>query len=335
MPTRRFSDLSQQEQIDVIDEFLGSSKGVEFTEKLAGQHMSVVVHPDGVVEYLGKGGSRSGGEFSPILTVLRRFHPPVLSSVAYEFEVLKKDVRPDFIHYPLKKDFTVVDLSGEMEDDVAREMSSQQPRVEFVPKSAIRKSVAPTLKDPGARKTLTDYRDALEAGRRRTKSDAQHIESLLMDLIDRGVVPSTLGSSAIEGLFGTTSGGGFKIPTASYAEIQRDQSKFFAVARSVPMDTIKRRFAAAVDNPMADRMVSDVIKYIEKMSTKEPSRGFRTYFSKQEILDLKNLADVYASGDAGAGEELAELFFDRVKDRGSWVATESVDRWRLLAGLLD
>lgn len=336
MPTRRFNNLSPDEQGVVVDAFLGVEGGVDFTEKLAGQHLSVVVRPGGSVEYIGKGGVREtgGGLFPVVNGALRKYHPPVEDEVAYEFEVLKKGVRPDFVDYPLEKDYTVVDLSGKMSTSVAGSINSAQGKVLFVPRDSIKKSVGGVVKDPGVREELQAYRDRLSSGKKPSKAEALKIEGLLMDLVDGGSIPSTLGSSAIEGLFGVTSGGGFKIPSASYAALQRDQSKFYAVIRTMSMDRIKARFESALDDPRADRLVSDVISYVESASQKTPPRGLRTFFSKEELGGLRALSDAYLAGDVSSGVQLAEEFFGRVKDKGSWVTTEAVGRWQRLAGIL-
>lgn len=324
MPTRRFSDLSPTEQLDVIEDFLGSSEKVDFTEKLAGQHLTLVLHPGGSVEYVGKSGGKSKvGLFPAVNKVLRNHHPPVSNDVRYEFEVLKRSERPDFIDYPIEKELVVVELTGKMSKSTVDVLNSSQDVVGFMSRDSIKKSTMGLVTDPDIAEELNLYRDMLSSGARPPKEEAKRIETILMGLIDSGRVPSSLGSAAIEGLFGTVPSGGFKIPSASYAEVQRDQAKFFAAYRKMPWETIAARFAAASGDPTKDRLVSDVIEYIEKMSAKVTPRGFRTYFSKQELSSLTQLILAYESGNPDSGVELAKRFFERVGDKSAWVTTES------------
>lgn len=336
MPTRRFNNLSLGEQGDVIDAFLGVGGGVDFTEKLAGQHLTVVIYPGGDVEYIGKEGKREvgGGLFPVVNGVLKKFHPPVDAEVKYEFEVLKKGVRPDFIDYPLEKDYTVVELSGVMSKSVAGALNTSQSSVVFIPRDSIKKSVGGVVRDPVLLKQLRSYRDKLASGVKPSKAEVLQVEGLLMDLIDSGVVPSTLGSVAIEGLFGISSGGGFKIPSTTYANLQREQAKFFAVSRKMSMAGIRDRFVSAGEDPRGDRLVADVINYVENFSQKSPPRGYRMYFSKEELMGLRGLVDAYLGGDVSSGVNLAAQFFGRVKDKSAWVTTEAVNRWQRLAGIL-
>ena len=321
MPTRRFSDLSPAEQLDVLDAFLGTSEKVDFTEKLAGQHLTLIVHPDGSVEHVGKFGGKSG-LFPAVNKAIKNYHPSVANDVRYEFEVLKKDFRSDFINYPIEKDAIVVELTGQMPKSIVDVLNSSQDQIGFMSRDAIKKKVGGLAIDSDVVEDLTLYRDMISAGTHPPKPEAKRIELILMELINSGKLPSSLGSAAIEGLFGNVASGGFKIPSKSYADLQRDQSKFFAVMRKTPMATLKARFASAVSNPSSDRLVSDVLEYIEKMSTKETPRGFRVYFSKQELTNLKALSEEYRSGSVAAGVELAETFFKRVQNKSSWHVIE-------------
>jgi len=342
MPTRRFSDLTPVEQVEVLDSFLGTSGKVSFTEKLAGQHLRVVVNPDQTITYIGKGGTitKGGGLFPQVNSVLKKFHPKVNEPITYRFEVLKKYDRSDFIDYPLKKDFTAVELSGIMTQDIADTLNTSQISVEFLTRQMIEKNLSGVSISEDVKKELENYRQILLKKNKTTKSLAKNIELILMNLIDDGSIPSTLGGHQIEGLFGITSSGEFKIPTTSYSNIQKDQAKFFAVMRNLPMSTIEDRFVVAVNDPNADRMVSDVLEYIDKMSRIEITKGFRTYFSSDEIKKLKKISDDYRNQEIDSSERqiiginLANQFFNRVKKKESWIGTGIVERWQRLAGIV-
>lgn len=323
MPTRRFSALRPNEMRDVLDAFLGSPSRSQFTEKLAGQNMALTVLPGGEVEYAGKGGKTTigGGLFPQVTRALRDNHPAVSKPVSYSFEVLKKTGRSDFIDYPIDKDFAVVELTGQLDQATADQLNSGQGAVAFLPKEAIKKSAAAYVKEPGDKEALLKFRDELASGRKPSKERAAEIERLLMSVVDSGGVPSTLGSERIEGLFGQLDGGTFKIPSKQYDELQKDQSRFVAIVRRVPMKDIESRFQNAVDDPAADRFVSDVLDYVDKMASAKLPKGFRTFFSPTEMTGLSGLAAAYRSGDAEAGTQLVKQFFKRVNTKSDWVSS--------------
>ena len=323
MTTRRFGKLKPDEAVAVVDAFLGDKSSAEFTEKLAGQHLSLTVQPDGKIVYRGKSGKVSvgGGLFPQITKILSNRHPAVSEPINYEFEVIKKKARSDYIDYPIEKDFAAVELTGAMNSSVAGSLNSSQNLVQFLTKDDIKKTPTIYVKDPETKKLLQTYRDLLSRGQKPTKEQTAEIEQLLMTLVDSGQVPSVVGGEKIEGLFGKTDTGTFKIPAKSYDDLQRDQAKFFGVGRRVPMKDIITRFEAAVDSPKSDRFVSDVLDYVQKMSTIKLPKGFRTFFSPTEISELSGLASAYQAGDKTAGTQLAQQFFKRVNTKGDWVST--------------
>lgn len=323
MSTRRFSKLNPGEAIDVLNAFLGEVSSTKFTEKLAGQHFAVTIQPEGNVLYRGKGGKVTvgGGLFPQITKILSKSHPPVSEPVGYEFEVLKKKGRSDFIDYPVDKDYTVVELTGAMSQETADQLNSVQGMVHFLSQDAIKKSPASYVKDASSKQTLQSYRDLLASGGTPSREQSAEVEELLMSLVDSGQIPSSLGGEKIEGLFGKTGSGTFKIPSKSYEEIQSDQSKFVGIGRRVPMKDIVTRFQKAADAPMSDKLVADVLEYVQKMTKIKPQKGFRTFFSPSEMSGLSGLAAAYQTGDIDAGSQLAQQFFKRVNTKGSWVST--------------
>lgn len=322
MRTRRFANLSPVEQADVISAFLGSESKIDFTEKLAGQHLSVTIHTDKTVTYRGKnGGKQPGGLFPQVNKILKVYHPQVSSDTLYEFEVLKKIGRSDFIDYPITKDFTVVELSGAMSSDIAQSINRKQDTVHFLTRESIKQRAGDYVKDPDDKKTLSIILDKLKLGKKLSKVEITAAEQLLMMLVDSGHVPSALGSERIEGLFGNTEGGTFKIPSKAFNELQQDQAKFVGIARRMSLKNIEDRFIAAIGNPSADRLVSDVIKYVEKMSSVKLPKGFKTFFSTTEIIRLNTLIASYMSGTTASATELAYTFFRRVSAKGDWART--------------
>ena len=322
MSTPRFRDLRPASQAAVVDSFLGQMSDARFSEKLAGQHLSAFVYPDGRVKYSIKDSETlgSGGYFPSLETALEDFHPPVKSPVTYEFEVLKKTNRPDYIDYQLKKHMTAVEYSGEMTPATARALNDAQDEVEFVVKGGIEKSVSGLGLSEETTEELRSFRDDASVGPI-SKDRVKKIETILMDIIDDGRIPSSLGGDRIEGLFGRVHDTGFKIPAKKYADIQADQAKFYAVVRSGKSWSTQARFVASAGGPETDKLVNDVLDYIDKMAAGGPGPGFRVFFSPEEARSLQKLSDQLRTGDKKAAARLARTFFARVEDRSAWVSS--------------
>jgi hypothetical protein len=323
MPTPRFRDLSPEAAASVVDAFLGGETTAEFTEKMAGQHLTAIVKPDGSVDYAIKTGSPTGGGgyFPDLEEALERHHPPVKKTVRYQFEVLKKSKRPDYIDYPLSAAVTAVEYGGVMSKAVADALNAAQTSVVFYTKDSIRKAVGGIVSDPETKKILKSFRRKAASGSA-TKAETLEVEELLMDLVDSGKIPPTLGGSRMEGLFGTVTGGrGFKIPSRSYADLQLRQAKFYAIVRADRERETIARFKTAAADPSSDKAVSDVLEYIDYMSSGGPGPGFKVFFTHAEIDSLKTLADSYRGGNAAAGKKLAADFFKRVANRTAWVSS--------------
>ena len=329
MPTPRFRDLSPEAQASVVGAFLGGDSAAEFTEKLAGQHFTAIVRPDGEVEYSIKTGSRGqGGYFPGVESALENFHPKVKKTVAYQFEILKKSKRPDYIDYPLKSDVTAVEYSGAMTPEIASVLNRSQTDVLFKTKESIKMNVSGVIEDPAVKKKLSGFMRKASSGKA-SKDDALAAEALPMDRGDGGKFPSSLGGPRLEGLFGTVSGRGFKIPSKTYSDLQTRQAKFYAVVRSGKAAAAVARFSAAVEDPEADRLVSDVLDYVDHMSSTKVAQGYKVFFAPEEMGDLKSLADEYRKGSLQAGKKLARSFFQRVADRSSWVSSTVAETTQL------
>jgi len=323
LPTPRFENLTSEEAVAVVDAFLGRESSAQFTEKLAGQHITARVSPPNRVQYAIKShGGRFGGSgyFPAMEQALESFHPKVTAPVTYNFEVIRPSRRPDYIDYPVKK-LSAVEYTGQLTQDVARVLNSSQDRVSFLTKDSIKRDVTNLVTDPSQRSTLQRFRDTLASGARVTITQKREVASILEDLVDAGKVPSSLGGPRVEGLFGQVGDSGFKIPSKSYANIQRRQARFYAASRKSGAYAYPQRFRKAVSDPSADGLVSDVLEYIDYMASGGPGPGFRVFFSSTQAIQLKKLADEFRAGDADSGAELAHQFFDRIADRDSWASS--------------
>lgn len=319
MSTPRFRDLSPASAAAVVDAFLGDESGVDFTEKLAGQHLTAASRDGTRWKYTIKSGESGSGGYFPDLENALAMHHPRTGPVEYSFEVLKTRRRPDFIAYDLKND-VAAEYSGAMTPEVARRLNSAQRQVTFLTRDDIRKPVAGLVVDPKTRSILKKFSAAAAAGRV-SRDEKTAVEAILMDLVDAEGVSSAAGGPRIEGLFGLVDRQGFKIPSKKYADVQLLQAKFYALSRRLGSHGTADRFDAAAGDPDADRVVRDVIDYIDFMASGGPGPGFKVFFGPAEAAKLKVLADNYVAGDAAAGRKLAALFMQRVSDRSSWTVS--------------
>lgn len=319
MSTPRFRDLSPVEAASVVDSFLGERPDVDFTEKLAGQHLTATFDPATGWRYTIKSGESSSGGYFPDVEEALEEHHPRTRPVKYTFEVLKKRRRPDYIAYDLKND-VAAEYSGTMTPEAARRLNSAQDSVTFLTRDDIRKPVAGLLVDPKTRNVLKKFSAAAKVGRA-SRAEKIAIESILMDLVDSEKMSSAAGGPRVEGLFGLVGRQGFKIPSKKYADVQLLQAKFYALARRLGAHGVAARFDAAGGDPNADQVVKDVIDYVDYMASDGPGPGFKVFFGPAEATKLKALADSYLSGVLAAGRKLANIFMNRVSDRSSWVAS--------------
>ena len=305
MPTPRFSDLSSSDALQVIDAFLGKETLAEFTEKIAGQNLVVLVRPNEVITTSKKHGDKPIRIFSEVREAIEAFHPKVSDEVRYTFEVLKKE-RPDFVDYVLSDAVYVIDIGGNLSSQIAESLNSSQDKVKFVTKNSITRPVAGAA-DDAQTETLQSFRSKLMSGQKISKQETAQIESVLSNLLDQGAFPSVFGGGRIEGLFGAVKGSKFKIPSKKYSDIQRLHSGLYAsVLRSNKRDFVAR-FSSA---DASDKLVSDVRNYLEKVATTSLEPGFRTFFKPSEAKQLASLTNA----------QLAPIVYDRISSK-KWVPT--------------
>jgi hypothetical protein len=320
MPTPRFKDLRPGEAIVVIDSFLGNQSIASFTEKLAGQNLLVEIYPDGKVIFTTK--RLKGVEvniFPKVKEVLNSFHPQVTSVTRYEFEVLKKSGRPDYIDYILPANLTVVEFSGNLTQEVAQRINSSQKDVIFYDSSFIKKPISVALSQ-NQRIFLEDVRTKLK-DRSITKQELQQVDELLSTVLDEGGYTSSFGGR-LEGLVGDVGGKKFKIPSKKYTDVQKLHSGLYgAVLKTRKKDFVSRFQSASTEGE--DRLVDDTRKYLEKISTGSIDPGFRIFFSPSEAKKMLSLPN----------EQLGQIVYNRISSK-NWVSTsdiksESADLLRL------
>lgn len=313
MPTPRFKNLVAKDAIQVLDAFLGKQSLASFTEKIAGQNLIVIVDPTGEVLTTSKAAGRTAkGMMPPVSDALEKYfsiNPPE-KSVRFSFEVLRKKGRPDYIDYQLPKDWVAIEFSGILTPDVAAELNSMQDDVAFFTTRDIRKPVSGLL-TPEQSKILSNVRDLLSNGATPSKEDIASAEAILMDLLDSGKIPSTVGGVRIEGLFGNIGDTGFKIPSKKYDEIQRLQAGLYGAVKTMNKTAFVKRFE---DDLPGDKLVKQVRDYLSTVSTSRFDPGFRLFFSPTEATNLRSFSP----------KELGTSFYDRVKSK-NWVTTTQLE----------
>lgn len=323
--------------LEVIDNFLGAKETVDFTEKLAGSNFDATIYPDGQHSYTTKSLGRElpSGLFPEVERILGAYHPPVTQAVTYNFELLKKSKRPDFIDYRMDHDVTVAEFGGKLTRQVADLLNSEQKEVRFLTRDDIKKSVGNLIKDDTTRQKLNDAKIKIQSGTI-TKLEILEIDELLMDLIDTGRVPSSISGGRVEGIFGIAGTKGFKIPSKMYSQIQRDQSGFVAVIKSKIPYLARFVNAAELGDLQSDRLVNDVIRYLENLAKGGAPTGFRTYFSPEEARNLLAMVPDMQSGSKTAvktAKTFSSAFFKRVKDKERWVSTGEIQAENFLRKL--
>ena len=308
MPTPRFKDLTPEDAVEVLDAFLGGKSRATFTEKLAGQNFTAVVMPDGEVKTTTKSAAAADIKLFPSVTdALKKYHPRPEEPVRYSFEVVNASRRPDFIAYDLTAPTVAVEFSGALTLDAARVLNSAQDEVKFYTHEDIKKTgFGPGT--PEQQKILKAARDRLASGEALTTTEKATAEDVLMDLLDSGKIPSAIGGTRIEGLFGRIGDVGFKIPSKKYAGVQRMQAGLYGAVKRLS----KKNFVEKMMGGGSSRLGQDVRGYLESLTKSPPEAGFRYFFTPVEAEELLRLPLT----------DMSKMFYDRVQSR-NWPGVSS------------
>lgn len=327
--TARIPDLTKDDILNVLSDILGSEPLMNYTEKLAGQFLEVIIE-DGQVLGRFKDASDKGLAPSPnfdisgVAKAIRNSPVSATLNTKFQFEVIKPDDRPDYIDYAIGEIPIAVEFTGRLTPDTTRQLNDAQQSVRFLCQADITKR--PRQLSPELRSQVQSAYDRVANAPKLTKAEKSEIEVLISDsLVD--IFGESVFGGPPEGIFALGASKPFKIPEANYASIQRIQVPLYATfsnKSSYTADQLKSRIAAIAGNPdlaQSDRMISDVKKYLTAASAGFPQRGYRTFFSPQEATDLLAMLEQIIAGNVQLADRFYTLVRRRVNDKKSWVST--------------
>ena len=328
--TPRVSDLSQEDIILVIEDILGREPLGSYTEKLAGQNLTVYIRGGAVTgQFKGKTES-SWSDLSGVAAEIRQSSlPDSVGDITFSFEILKPENRPDYLDYAIGGKTVVVEFTGALTKEMARVLNTSQRRLKFLTKEDITKRPRPL--SAATAETMRDHLNALTTQKKVTKEKKEQIESDISAALVEIFGESIFGG-APEGIFVTGTSKSFKIPEKTYADVQRLSAPIYAVFSEkgkIPMNVIYDRFAAissgAQPNPESDGIWRDLKRYLTAAAAGF-SPGYMTFFSPSEARALLGTMDKIAAGSDTAGTATRSLLSQvrgRVSDKRSWVSTRN------------
>jgi len=323
--TPRLSDLTRDDLILVIEDILGREPLASYTEKLAGQNLTVYIENEEVLgQYKGKE-KGSWADLSGVASTIRNSPiPSIVKNGKFSFEILKPENRPDYIDYAIGNSTFVVEFGGELQKNHASILTKvSRGRLKFLTKEDITKRPMPL--SAMRKQQMESFLEQLLSNKKVSKDLKTQIEASMSEALVEIFGESIFGGSP-EGIFVTGASKGFKIPEKSYADLQKLQAPLFAILsskRRIPYSSIVERFqgvAQGTVDPSKDRMVLDVVNYL-KAASAGFTPGFKTFFSPPEAKSLLKMFDNVAAGDVQMAGRFISTLSNRIDDKRSWVST--------------
>jgi hypothetical protein len=354
--TPRVSDLSLEDIVTVLKDMLREEPLLSYTEKLAGQFLEVRIdrsRDDPQNMWVGavfKQQKEEGYSYNTrhdagaVAATLRSIKIPTnMVGMTYKFEVIKEENRPDYIDYVLEGARTLaVEFSGTLTKEQADYLNSQQRNVKYMSREEITKKPRPI--SPELRQKIENAIALLTSGQKIRKAQKEEIENLLSTGLAEIFGESVLGGR-FEGIFvsGQSMAAaepgeepemlGFKMPEASYANIQRVSVPLYAAfAKGDGQYGAYSTLQRLKENPLNDRLIANIKTYLQAASAGFPP-GFKTFFSSQEASDLLDMLETLISQSKSAaldpGQTIDERLFmkfyrtltSRIVNKRSWVST--------------
>jgi hypothetical protein len=323
--TSRISDISREDIIELLEDILGRTPLISYTEKLAGQFLEIKIK-NGEVLSIFKDAKEKGYEHGyrhdagGTARCLRGISlPPEMEGQTYQFEVIKADNRPDYIDYAVGDRTLSIEFGGRLTPEVAQKLNNAQRWVRFVTRNEITRT--PGELSPELRSRIQASLDKIKTNPKMKKAEKEEIETLISSALTEIWGESILGGTP-EGIFASRGQTQFKIPDARYAKIQRLQAPLYAVfSEKSKYDSheLKSRFETFAGNP-TDRMATQIRQYLEEAS-KGFSTGFRSFFTPQEATELLQRFDALLAGDVSLAQQLYADIKRRVGNKTNWVST--------------
>lgn len=325
--TPRIIDLEKEDIINLLEDILGREPLLSYTEKLAGQFLEIKIEKGEVLTIFKDAKEKgyahgyrhdAGGTASTLRTIEL---PSEMEGETYQFEVIKKESRPDYIDYVFGDGTIAIEFSGRMTQELASKLNEAQENVRFMTRSDI--SRRPKALSPDLKRDVQDALNNVRTSAKIPKAYKERIESLVSKSLVEIFGESILGGSP-EGVFVTGGSKPFKVPEREYASIQRLQAPIYAIfsekSKYNPAELLARILEFS-KNPK-DRMAKQIADYLEAASRGFPP-GFRTFFTKEEANELLKMLENVMSGDENAASTFYKTLRRRVNDKSRWVSTST------------
>ncbi len=329
--TARLSDLTKDDILDVLSDILGNESLRNYTEKMAGQHLSAKIEGG---EVLAKFKSSYDDEFkkTDIAGVVKFLNEQRLfdnfdEGTSFSFEIIKShdDSRPDYLDYMSEGKTIVVEYSGILTKQIAEKLTNSSTRYIFFTKTDINKS--PKKLSAELHQKITDSYNFVANAKKIDKSQKQEIEDIISRSLSEIFGESILGGPS-EGVFVTGASKNFKIPDENYAQVQRIQAPIYAVfSRKGKMssDELAQRFLAVAEDPSlikTDKLYSDVKRYLTYNTEGNLKKGYRTFFTVDEAQSLlDDLDNVIKTADTIQAKKFVSKIRSRASNPVKWVST--------------
>jgi hypothetical protein len=325
--TPRMSDLTQEDLILVIEDILGREPLATYTEKLAGQNLTVYIEGG---EVLGQYKEKEKNHWSDLSGVADTIRNSSISrtsgDVKFGFEILKPENRPDYLDYVIGDNTVVVEFTGALTAEMAKTLNREQGRLKFLSKADITKRPRPL--SPATRSRMLAFLEELKSSKKFPKDKKEEIEARVSEAVAEVFGDSIFGGP-VEGIFVTGASKGFKIPEKEYADLQRISAPLYAVfseKSKIPAQTISDRFeriALGEADPASDRIWSDLTRYFTAASAGFRA-GYKTFFSPKEAQDLRaKMEALPGSGDARKAAEILRSVRRRIGNKLEWHSTKN------------
>lgn len=323
--TNRIPDISREDIIELLEDILGRTPLISYTEKLAGQFLEIKIK-NGEVLSIFKDAKEKGFEHGyrhdagGTARCLRGISlPPEMEGQTYQFEVIKADNRPDYIDYAVGDRTLSIEFGGRLTPEIAQKLNNAQRWVRFVTRNEITRT--PKELSPQLRAQIQAALDKTMINPKMKKAEKEEIETLISSALTEIWGESILGGTP-EGIFASHGQTQFKIPDARYARIQRLQAPLYAVfseKSKYDKRELRTRFETFAGNP-TDRMAMQIRQYFDAASKGFP-KGFRTFFTPQEATELLQRFDTLLAGDTSDTQQLFNDINRRIGNKTNWVST--------------
>jgi hypothetical protein len=325
--TPRMSDLTQEDLILVIEDILGREPLATYTEKLAGQNLTVYIEGG---EVLGQYKDKEKSSWSDLSGVADTIRSSSISrssgDTKFGFEVLKPESRPDYLDYVIGDNTVVVEFTGALTAEMAKTLNREQGRLKFLSKADITKRPRPL--SPATRSRMLAFLEELKSSKKFPKDRKVEIEASVSEAVAEVFGESIFGGP-VEGIFVTGASKGFKIPEKEYADLQRISAPLYAVfseKSAIPAQTVYDRFekiALGEADPASDRIWSDLTRYFTAASAGFRA-GYKTFFSPKEAQVLRaKMEALPGSGDARKSVEIIRSVRRRIGNKLEWHSTKN------------